>query len=421
MRSAVRLPLGRLTMLFGIVFIALAATVPIALGRDSASSAVTNYLAYVHGHAGKANPRKSKIYIGWINQQGGQVVIGALATAGAQLAVKYVNNELGGVGGHPVVLDTCFIKNAEEEGTTCGQKFANDKRVSVIGAGAVATGIQSFYATIHGAKPVVAGVATTPVDGTQKNAAILFGDTAKILLAFGTYARDVLHAKSAAIIYPNIPGISFSASVIAQGMKAAGVSVKSVGYPQGQADLTAPLTAAGATTPSVVIPNGTALDCVNQVNSLKQLGITDPGKIFTAPLCLNEGVVTAIGDFPKWTFAIASSLFGDTTDRGMPAYTKVVTKYGAIKQAPDPWFMVAFSQILTTVRFLNEVGPGKITPAAVLKRMKAFRGPLALGAPKLQCGKYKDTPGVCNDRIQVFEYQGGFKWKKMSGWIGPPS
>jgi branched-chain amino acid transport system substrate-binding protein len=383
--------------------------------------AVTSYLTYVHGHAGKANPAKSKIHIGWINQEGGQVVIGALATAGAQFAAKYVNTALGGVDGHPVVLDTCFVKSAEEEGTTCGQKFANDKRVSVIGAGAVATGIQSFYSTIHGAKPVIAGVATTPVDGTQKNAAILFGDTAKILLPFGTYARNVLHAKSAAIIYPNIPGISFSASVIVKGLKAAGVNAKSVGYPQGQADLTAPLTAAGATTADIVIPYGTALDCVNQVNSLKQLGITNPKKIFTAPLCLNAGVIAALGDFPKWTFAIASSLFGDKTDKGMPAYTKVVTKYGAIKQAPDPWFIVAFSQMLTTVRFLNEVGARKITPAAVTRRIKAFHGPLALGAPKLQCGKYKDTPGVCNDRFQVFQYLGGFKWKKTASWLGPPS
>ena len=390
-------------------------------GGGAARDAVTNYLAYVHGHAGKANPRKSKIHIGWINQQGGQVVIGALATAGAQFAVKYVNTALGGVNGHPVVLDTCFVKNAEEEGTTCGQKFANDKRLSVIDAGAVATGIQSFYSTLHGAKPVIAGVATTPVDGAQKNSAILFGDTAKILLPFGTYARNVLHAKTAAIVYPNIPGISFSASVIAKGMKAAGINAKSVGYPQGQADLTGPLTAAGATTADVVVPYGTALDCVNQVNSLKQLGITDPDKIFSAPLCLNAGVIQALGDFPKWTFSIASSLFGDTTDKGMPAYTKVVTKYGQIKNAPDPWFIVSFSQLLTTVRFLNEVAPAKITPAAVTKRIKAFRGPLALGAPTMQCGKYKDTPGVCNDRFQVFQYEGGFKWKKKSGWLGPPS
>jgi hypothetical protein len=68
----------------------------------TAGAAVTNYLTYVKGKRGKADPKKSKGYIGWVNQQGGQVVIGGLATAGAQLAVKYVNNQLGGVGAMPM-------------------------------------------------------------------------------------------------------------------------------------------------------------------------------------------------------------------------------------------------------------------------------------------------------------------------------
>ena len=54
----------------------------------TAGAAVTNYLTYVHGTRGKADPKKSQVYIGWVNQQGGQVVIGGLATAGAELAVK---------------------------------------------------------------------------------------------------------------------------------------------------------------------------------------------------------------------------------------------------------------------------------------------------------------------------------------------
>ena len=142
----------------------------------SAGAAVTNYLTYVHGKRGKANPKLSKVYVGWVNQQGGQVVIGGLATAGAQLAVRYVNDQLGGVGGHPVALVQCFIKSNEEEGTTCGQKLVNNKRISVIATGAVATGAQSLFATIRGTKPVVTGVATTPVDGAQRNAIVLFGD-----------------------------------------------------------------------------------------------------------------------------------------------------------------------------------------------------------------------------------------------------
>src|SRR4051794_9511446 len=133
--------------------------------RAQATPAVTNYLSYVHGKAGKANPKLSPVYVGWVNQQGGQVVIGAEATPGAQFAVKYINNELGGIGGHPLKLVTCFVQSAEEEGTTCGQKFVNNKSIKVIDEGAVATGIQSLYSTVHGAKPVIVGVATTPVDG----------------------------------------------------------------------------------------------------------------------------------------------------------------------------------------------------------------------------------------------------------------
>ena len=388
----------------------------------SAGAAVTNYLTYVKGTRGKADPKKSKVYIGWVNQQGGQVVIGGLATAGAELAVRYVNDVLGGVGGHPVALVECFVKSSEEEGTTCGQKLVNNKRISVIATGAVATGAQSLHATIRGKKPVITGVAVTPVDGASRTAVVLFGDGPHILLPFGNYAKNVLHAKTAAVIYPNAPGLAESGQVIAAGLKAAGIDTKQVGYTQGQSDLTAPLTAVGATTADFIAPYGSAADCANQAKSLTQLGITDSRKIMTAPLCLNSQVIDALGDWPIWTYAIASSLYGDPTDKGMPAYQAVIKRYKADKNAPDPWHIVAFGQLLTTVRFLNEADSGKagITPKTVLARAKAFKGPLALGSPKLQCGKYKTAPGICNDMFQAFTYQGKFAFKRASGWIGPP-
>ncbi|HET8743300.1 MAG TPA: ABC transporter substrate-binding protein [Gaiella sp.] len=421
---------GRSAVLAGAALVALVAAIAASATTarsdrstaPTAGAAVTNYVSYVHGKRGKADPKKSKVYIGWVNQQGGQVVIGGLATAGAQLAVRYVNDVLGGVGGHPVALVQCFIKSSEEEGTTCGQKLVNDKRISVIATGAVATGAQSLFATVRGKKPVITGVATTPIDGAQKNAIVLFGDAPHILLPFGNYAKNVLHAKTAAVVYPNAPGVAEAGQVIANGLKAAGIATKQVGYTQGQTDLTAPLTAAGATTADFIGPYGTASDCANQAKSLQQLGITDSRKIMTAPLCLNQQVIDALGDWPKWTYAIASSLYGDKTDKGMPAYDAVIKRYKAQKNAPDPWHIVAFSELLTTVRFLNDVGAknvAQITPARVLARARAFKGPLALGAPKLQCGKYKDAPGICNDMFQAFTYEGHFVFKRASGWIGP--
>jgi branched-chain amino acid transport system substrate-binding protein len=382
---------------------------------------VTNYLSYVDGKAGKANSSLPPVYVGWINQQGGQQQIGPLATNGAQLAVKYINAQLGGVDGHPVVLKTCFIRSAEEEGTTCGQQLAADKSVSVIDEGAVAIGIQSFYSTIGTTKPVIVGVAVTPVDSVRKSDAILFGDVTHVLGPFGTYAKTVLHAKTAALVYPNISGITEGATAIAQSLQSAGVKVKKVGYDESETDLIGPLTSAGAQSADMVIPYSDSSGCVNLAKGLKQLGITDAKKIVSAPLCLNGQVSSGLGgDWPIWTYAIASSLFGDKTDPGMPAYIKVTQQYGSPSTAPDPWNIVSFAQLLTTVRFLNQLGYGHIAPQAILQKAKSFGGPVALGAPALQCGKYPAAAAVCNDRTQFFQYHGKQVFTKAAGWLQPP-
>ena len=54
-------------------------------------------------------------------------------------------------------------------------------------------------------------------------------------------------------------------------------------------------------------------------------------------------MIDALGDWSNWTYAIASSLYGDPTDKGMPAYQAVIKRYKADKNAPDPWHIVAFS------------------------------------------------------------------------------
>jgi branched-chain amino acid transport system substrate-binding protein len=395
-------------------------------GGQGAQS-VTNYVTYVGGTAGPANKSLPPVYIGFVNQQGGPTAVGLLATAGAQMAVNYANAALGGVDGHPIQLVTCFIASAEEEGTTCAQKFLANKKIDVINLGGVAVGVQSFYSTLHGALPVIDGVAATPIDTTQSNAVILFGDATHILPPFGTYARDVLHAKTAALVYPSDnAGIAIGAAAIKQGLEAAGVTVKSVGYSESTTDLTSVLTAAGAQTADMVIPYSDTAGCVNLAKSLTALGITDPKKIVSAPLCLNGQVISGLGDWPHWTYAIASSLFGDPTDPGMPPYMAVAQKYSTPANAPDPWNIVNFGQMLTTIKMMNEVGYANLSPSAILAKAKAFTGPQALGAPSLACAKYSTAPAVCNDRIQLFEYAGGVTkgrpdWVKMSGWIQPPS
>ncbi|MGH3281285.1 MAG: ABC transporter substrate-binding protein, partial [Trebonia sp.] len=107
------------------------------------TQSVTNYLSYVGGKAGAANSSLPPVTIGYLNEQGDANPPGALATNGAQMAVKYINAELGGVDGHPLKLDTCFT-TTEAQGGTCADQVLADKSLPLVATGGVATGAQTF-------------------------------------------------------------------------------------------------------------------------------------------------------------------------------------------------------------------------------------------------------------------------------------
>ena len=181
------------------------------------------------------------------------------------------------------------------------------------------------------------------------------------------------------------------------------------------------LASTGAATADMVIPAVAAAGCVNIPKAFIQQGITDPKKIVSAPLCLNGQVATGLGgDFPKWTYLIASSLFGDTTDPGMIEYMKRGADVLHAGERARPVEHRRLRPDADDDKVLNQVGYANLSPSAILGR-QAFKGPQALGAPALECGKYPNAPGVCNNRSQFFEYDGKNKWVKTAGWIQPPT
>ncbi|MGZ4280920.1 MAG: ABC transporter substrate-binding protein [Gaiellaceae bacterium] len=421
MRSAARTPLGRVAIALCIIAVALAFAVPIAMGLGSASGPVTNYVAYTGGKAGKANPKLSPIVIGAINTQGGQVLVGPGWTNGVKTAVQYVNKYLGGVGGHPLVVSYCFTTSAEEEGTKCGQQFANNSKIKVVEFGAVAVGNQSFYAALGNKKPTVGGVELLPVDAQRKNGFALFGTNDSVLGPWGTLGKNVLHAKTAAVVYVQVPGIDYGATVEKASLESAGIKTTLVGFPPTATDLTGPLTAAGAQNADMIVPQSNAAGCVNIAKALAQLGKSGT-PVVSNPLCLDPAVPAGLGgDLPKWIYGIASSLGFDTTDPAVKPFVRGLTLVGQPKLAADAWVIVAWGQILTTVKLMNQIGATNVTSANFTSAIRTFKGPQALGAPSLQCGKYPAEPAACNDQAQFFQYEGAGKFKRITGFLRPPS
>ena len=408
----------RAVVALAVLVVGLGLMLPVALGGAAAPRVVIDYVAYTGAKPGKANPKLKPVVIGLVNLQGGAVQIGPLWTPAIETAVKYANNELSGIGGHPIVLKKCFIKNAPEEGTKCGQAMANDKRVSAVLWGGVVIGNQEFYSAL-GKKPVVGGVLVHPIDEQYKPGFGLFGSGTSVLGPYGTFARDVLKAKTAAVVYPTIPGIAENGVAIVAAMRKAGIATKQVSYDPNTTDLVGPITAAGGQSVDVFVLQDVASGCVNMAKALTQLGLNN--KVLTNPLCLDPRVAQGLGgDYPKWTWAIASSLAFDLTDKGVPPFLKVFKKYGQAKITPDPWVPVGFGQTLSLIKWLNKIGYNKITPAAIVKQAKLFRGPVPLGAPTVKCPVYPAIPAPCNNQTQFFEYFGQGKFKRVSGWLTPP-
>jgi branched-chain amino acid transport system substrate-binding protein len=205
-----------------------------------------------------------------------------------------------------------------------------------------------------------------------------------------------------------------------KGLQAAGLKVKRVGYDPNATDLVGPLAAAGAQSADMIVPQSDAKGCVNLAKALEQSGVKAP--VVSNPLCLSPVVSKGLGgDVPKWYYGIASSLTADPTDPAAKAIVEAMTKLGKADLAPDPWVPTTMATVMTIIKFMNTVGADKLSSQAIADQARAFKGPLAFGAPSLQCEKYPDAPAVCNDQTKFFKYEGKGKFVRASGFVRPPT
>ncbi|MFC4506014.1 MULTISPECIES: ABC transporter substrate-binding protein [Streptomyces] len=387
---------------------------------EKVEDGVTDYLGYVGGERKKADTALPPVTLGWVNVEG--TANGAPeATKGAQAAVRYVNEELGGIDGHPLALKVCEIAAAEEEGQRCGQEMLNDSAVPAVAFGNVFVGDQSFNSVLAGKKPVLVSVATGPSVPTAKNTSIVFGDLSHVFGPWGSYSRDVLHARTAAVVHTNTPSDKIAAKAAGEAMEKAGIKVKSVGFDAQATDLLGPVTAAGGQSADVIVPITAGQGCVGVAKALKQLGSTKP--VVSTPICLSPDVAEGLGgDLPKWTYGVAQTLPSDSSAPDVKAYTKASTSAGLSKDDQGKvWAAVSWTSVLTYTKVLNAVGADKITPKTVGAELARFQGPVIMGAPKVACGKYSDAPAVCNDQARFYQYKGKGEFTPATGWLRPPA
>jgi len=382
---------------------------------------VTDYLGYVDGKEGSADPSKSPVKIGFVNQQGGAMSYDE-ATLGAEAAVKYLNENLGGISGHPAELATCFIAAAEEEGQTCGQQLVNDPDVSVVVFGTLAVGGQAFEAVNDGTKPLLLGNGLGPTDTKSKNTFVYNGAASTLLGGMVTYVSEVLKAKNVAVVYPQDPLGASGAKALEAQLKIAGVEFKSVGFADSSTDLIAPMTAAGAQSAEAILSlTSTPPLCIAAAKALESLGSSAP-VVTAGSFCFSEEVAKGLGgEAPHWVQGSSQALLTDGSIPDVKAWREASGSVGlSAEDQSDSNSALAWAITMTAARFLNEAGGASATPAQVSKKAEAFEGPMMLGPPKIECGAVPGQPGLCAQQTQMAQYEGDETYKSVSGWLYPP-
>ncbi|MEU6350670.1 ABC transporter substrate-binding protein [Streptomyces sp. NPDC047072] len=391
--------------------------------RSSGSAdpwAVTDLADYTGGRSGAADSGLSPVKIGWVNQQGGSLEY-PNATRGAQAAVKYINEELGGIDGHPLELSTCYVVNSEQEGNSCGLKMANDDDIKAVLVGTLINGGQSMRAVIQGSKPILMSNSISAPDAKGKNVFIFNGNPDSIFGGLATYLDEEVKAKTVAVVYPQDAQSIGGVDVLRKDLNKLGIELKAVGFDPSTTNLTAAAVAAGVQTADAVVPLvSSPPNCISAAKALDSLAVKAP-IVSTGSFCFSEAVAQGLGgEAPKWLQLSTQTNVADTSLTDVQAYLKQSEAASLSADAQsDSDATLAWSLVMTAAKFLNEAGGADATTTTVAKAAKSFSGPMLLGSETVKCGSYRDQPGLCGAQSRVFEHTGGNTFSAATDWITP--
>jgi branched-chain amino acid transport system substrate-binding protein len=397
-------------------------------------TALNTYATYTGSKPGKANMSLAPIDIGFSMDGGGSIPpqdSGEDQTA-VETFVKYINNYLGGVDGHPIGVVVCNVKNSEEEGAACMDQFLNTAAVKTIDYGSLAVGSATEDAVDAGKKPIIMPFTFGGADNTSPHTYVL-GATGELSgNAIGTFAVDgPLHAKSVVIVYPQVAGSEAVAQGEALGASKAGATVKLVGFDETTENVLGALAAAGAQKAQAVITASltTAANCIAFYKAAQDLNIPQ-SKMIGQTDCTSYGqsVTSQLpgGHYPEIWYQRGQpldDLLLPYTQAGLNFKAVVTGMGGTLLDFENYAWVNEFAGIMTDDRFFNEIGYAGVAgpnSASLLEgKAAAFRGPVAMGPPIIECDKYSQLPADCADGSFFFHYDGGTQYSAFTGTGGP--
>jgi branched-chain amino acid transport system substrate-binding protein len=356
------------------------------------------------------------VEIGFLNQEG-SVPTFAEQRKAEEGAETFINENLGGIEGHPIKVDYCAFTN-EEGGQKCAAEFLNSG-VEVAQLGQGVEGNEAYYKAIGTKFPTLIDVAVAGPDLTATNG---FNYTAGGADVITGLAHGIINAgyKNVAIVSSANPaGKVVTNEVLVPQLEAAGTKATTVFIADSanQPEFTSALQAAGVANVEaiVLIPSGSE-QCIYGYQGLKQLDVEAP--VITTYSCYAPPVLESTGGGPEgwemWGYADNPHI--ETTESKV--YSDVMEAEGLGEAVNEGTSSMSFGDLLAVTKFGNEIGYSKLNAATWKEHITGFAGPAFMVPGRTECGKNSTFPAICGDTVVSSAYENG-KWVSVLDYKVP--
>jgi branched-chain amino acid transport system substrate-binding protein len=371
----------------------------------SATSATTT--AAASGSSAFGTPKKATgtpYVFGMINDETGPVTFPE-ARQGAIAAMEYVNNYLGGINGHPIVIDNCIGDGTPAGAGRCATELVAKHPLAILGAADVgAPASIPIYA--HANLAYIGGIPFTPVPFVSSNSiqfwSVSVGDNA----AAAVYAGKTLGVKSVALMYFSNPQGESIIPQIVPVFKAAGVStVKQIPLsptspdPSPQAAL---VQSSGAQLAYIDVPNG----CGNVLKSLKSVGYS--GKLMGIDPCGAPPVITAAAGGAEGMQIASPFILPTGTSQQAQLFQAAMKKWAAPGTLIDSPSVAGFATVMNVQAALSKISGTPDTKSILAAFKTGSDHPNFLSHPYTCNGQQMTgAPAICNDYYLMNQVKGG--------------
>ncbi|MDP9071392.1 MAG: ABC transporter substrate-binding protein [Actinomycetota bacterium] len=353
------------------------------------------------------------ILLGMINQENAPVGSFPEVREGAEAAVRYVNEELGGVGGRPLQLRPCTTTGSPESSRACANELVESRPVAIVG-GVDLGAVSSLPTLTRAGIPYVGGSPTLGAELTSSSAFMLSGGTPADLLGHVQYIVEKLRAKKVAVLYVDLSGVlSAVAPVAREVLRKKGVTdVKLVAERADAADFTPAVTAANGSRPDAILVVFPAQGCSRIMQAKQALGVT--AKMFYPSACADPGAIDAAGAGAENAYFAAGYLpYSDSSEENVAVYLSKVRP-----ARPSLLSETGFSVVMDLSSLMKDVS-GPLTPATLTAKLKETRDHPSFLGHSFGCASVPVPllSSVCNAHVRILQQRAGRLHDVEGEWV----